>query len=243
MEPSELLDTDFREPLRALRGALDACAALRSIPAQRQSDWCVGRRSVPSRVDTSRMYFAYVDETGIDGKSPVLVMVGIVVNDERLGRTQEEFASIFANLGASVTGTLRELKSADLLVGKGVWRHLDNTVRCNIITNLCTWVTDRKHDLALAAIHLDTFKASPPGAPELCDAWQAAAWHIALQLQRAHQPLRKNKGKTILVFDDNKHGIANVADSIYDPPAWTDDYYERGEKQERSTSSSTPRSQ
>ena len=43
--------------------------------------------------------------------------------------------------------------------------------------------------------------------------------------------MRKNKGKTILVFDDNKHGIANVADSIYDPPAWTDDYYARGKRQ------------
>ena len=66
---------------------------------------------------------------------------------------------------------------------------------------------------------------------KLAMTFSATAWHIALQLQRAHQPLRKNKGKTILVFDDNKHGIANVADSIYDPPAWTDDYYERGKKQ------------
>ena len=78
---------------------------------------------------------------------------------------------------------------------------------------------------------------------KLAMTFSATAWHIALQLQRAHQPMRKSKGKTILVFDDNKHGIANVADSIYDPPAWTDDYYARGKNRARSTSSSTLRSQ
>jgi len=64
--------------------------------------------------------FAYVDETGIDGVSPLMVMVGIVVNDERLNRTQGEFAAIFENLGELVSGTLKELKYSDMLAGAGL---------------------------------------------------------------------------------------------------------------------------
>jgi len=62
------------------------------------------------------VYFSYVDETGIDGVSPLMVMVGIVVNDERLDRTQGEFAVISENLGELVSGTL---KSSDMLAGSG----------------------------------------------------------------------------------------------------------------------------
>ena len=82
------------------------------------------------------VYFAYVDETGIDGVSPLMVMVGVVVNDERLNRTQGEFAAIFENLGEMVTGTLKELKSSDMLAGSGAWREVDGQKRRNVFTNL-----------------------------------------------------------------------------------------------------------
>jgi len=95
------------------------------------------------------VYFSYVDETGIDGVNPLMVMVGIVVNDERLNRTQGEFAAIFENLGELVTGTL---KSSDMFAGSGAWRKVDGQKRRNVITNPCEWLCTRKHDLALAAI-------------------------------------------------------------------------------------------
>ncbi len=82
------------------------------------------------------MYFAYVDETGIDGVSPLMVMVGVVVNDERLNRTQGEFAAIFENLGEMVTGTLKELKSSDMLAGSGAWTKVDGQKRRNVFINL-----------------------------------------------------------------------------------------------------------
>ncbi len=132
------------------------------------------------------MYFAYVDETGIDGVSPLMVMVGIVVNDERLNGTQGEFAAIFENRGELVTGTLEELKSSDMLAGTGAWRKVDGHKRRNVITNLCEWLCTRKHDLALTAIEHQADAASAPGAPVLSDVWLAGASHLALQLQRAH---------------------------------------------------------
>lgn len=173
------------------------------------------------------MYFAYVDETGTDGSAPVLVMVGIVVNGERLNRTQEELATIFAGLSVQATGLMKELKGKTLLGGSGPWRRLDGEQRRTVVTNLCHWLVARKHTLALAAISHDCFKKSPPPGTELSTAWRGGAFHIALQLQRAHQAQRGSKGKTVLVFDDNKQEMDSLVDLIASPPTWSDDFYSR----------------
>lgn len=176
------------------------------------------------------MYFAYVDETGTDRPSPALVMVGVVVNAERLTRTQDELSAIFSTLGGLTEGHLRELKSKTLFSGSGVWGRVSGEKRREAVSNLCTWLCDRKHDLALAAIDKEKFMAHPPGAAEFTNIWQAGAAHIALQLQRAHQTKTGHKGRTVLVFDDNSREAANFSDLVYAPPAWTDDYYDRPKK-------------
>ena len=178
------------------------------------------------------VYFAYVDETGTDGSSPLTVMVGIVVNGERLGRTQLELGAILDNLGGVASGYLGELKSKNLLAGTGPWKGVPGETRRNVISNLCGWLCDRKHELALAAIDVQQFEAHTFQRGDLSNPWQAAAWHISLQLQRAHQSKKGNKGRTVLVFDDNKREAANFGDLAYDPPAWSDDYYHRGKKQQ-----------
>jgi len=99
-----------------------------------------------------------------------------------------------------------------------------------VITNLCEWLCTRKHDLALAAIEHQAHAASARGTPVLNDVWLAGASHIALQLQRAYETKAGNKGRTVLVFNDNKRGLSDIADLVYDPPAWTDDYYDRQKK-------------
>jgi hypothetical protein len=173
------------------------------------------------------VYFAYVDETGTDSASPAMIMVGIVVNDERLARTQDELSTIFSSLGGITTGHLKELKSKTLFSGSGVWGGVPGEKRRDVTSNLCSWLCDRKHDLALAAIDKQRMIAQPPTATELDRIWQAGAFHIALQLQRAHQSKSGNKGRTVLVFDDNKQETANFSDLVFSPPQWTDDYYDR----------------
>lgn len=174
------------------------------------------------------MYFAYVDETGYDDVSPFLVMVAVIADGSRLPRTQREFAGLFTSL-TEVTGRpLRELKSSDMLPGRGTWRDVQGEVRRNVVSNLCQWVVDRRHKLAVAALDRAAHAASEPGCPELADEWRAAACHIALQIQRAHQSKTAGKGRTVLVFDDNKRGMDGLVDLIYEPPEWIDHYYERG---------------
>jgi hypothetical protein len=159
-----------------------------------------------------------------------MVMVGIVVNGERLARTQDDLSGIFSTLGGITTGYLKELKSKTLLSGTGVWSGVPGEQRRKVVSDLCGWLCDRKHDLALAAIDHERLLAQPPAAVEIASIWQAGACHIALQIQRAHQSKSGSKGRTVLVFDDNKHETANFSDLIYSPPPWTDSYYDRPKK-------------
>lgn len=175
---------------------------------------------------------AYVDETGIDGKAPVVVMVGVVANSSRLARTQEEFAGIFADLQERAAN-LREIKSVELLKGTGKWRKavLSNEERISLIRELCHWVVERKHDLVLSAITREDCEASDVEVADLRSPWQAAAWHVALQLQRLQQGKPNGKGRTLLIFDANHMEAPKLASAMFDPPAWTDSYYNRGKKQ------------
>lgn len=177
------------------------------------------------------MYLVYVDETGIDGVAPVVIMTGIVVNDEKLSKTQRELEKILERVAAAAGGPLRELKSADLLLGQGRFRKMDNDVRCNVIENLCAWLTDRSHQLALSAIDIAALSASSPPGWEVADPWMAAAAHMALQLQRAHGGKTGSKGRTALIFDNNPKGLAKLAEFVNSPPAWSDEYYGRGPRQ------------
>ncbi len=53
-----------------------------------------------------------------------------------------------------------------------------------------------------------------------------------MQLQKLHQPLVKNKGHTVLVFDENKVKTDKLNEVLFAPPSWTELYYDRAEKQE-----------
>jgi hypothetical protein len=45
----------------------------------------------------------------------------------------------------------------------------------------------------------------------------AAALHIALQMQKANQGRAKNKGHTILIFDDNKAKADSLSELLWQP--------------------------
>jgi hypothetical protein len=59
------------------------------------------------------------------------------------------------------------------------------------------------------------------------------ALHIALQMQKANQGSAKNKGHTILIFDDNKVKADPLSELLWQPPEWSDDYYKKTTKQIR----------
>ena len=89
---------------------------------------------------------------------------------------------------------------------------------------------DRKHRLALTALDRAGCRAGP--LRQDLDEWTTGALHIALQVQRAHQALKKPKGSTFLVFDEH-HNASKLAELLFEPPEWTDGYYDRKTKDPR----------
>jgi len=179
------------------------------------------------------MKICYVDDSGVQATDPVLVMTGIIVDAQRARRTRGEFASIFRDIERRFPEALKELKGVKILHGRDRWRKVDPADRKAIVHNLCNWVVDRKHDLALAAIKRNLHGAVVAQAPPaLADLWLAAGFHIALQLQKHHQRISGGKGQTYLVLDENKAKIDTFSEMLFDPPAWSDTFYARGKKQE-----------
>jgi hypothetical protein len=86
--------------------------------------------------------------------------------------------------------------------------------------------------LVISAICRD--KLTNTEKPEFCrDPWLASGMHIALQIQKANQGLLRHKGKTFLVFDENKMKADALAELLWDAPEWTDDFYGRKTKKDR----------
>jgi len=171
------------------------------------------------------MKVCYVDESGADSKDPCLVMVGIVADASRLGKSNEEFGGIFAKVQALFEENFAELKGAKMIFGRARWRKIDPERRKEIAVTLCEWVVRRKHDLVISAVDRSLFAKNPgPGLPKN-EEWIAAALHIALQVQKAHQGMERGKGRTFLIFDENKMFADHVSDLLYAPPPWTFEYY------------------
>lgn len=175
------------------------------------------------------MKLCYVDETGTDDKSPVLIMAGIVADTQRIRRTAEDFSRLLDG-AADAAPALKELKGVDLYRGNGPWKKVPGEARHRLIGNLCAWIVERKHDIALAAIDRAQCRQKPlHGLPE----WMSGALHIALQLQRSQQATKGNKGRTLLVFDDQRRYDESLPELLYAPPGWTDEYYDRNPKKVR----------
>lgn len=181
------------------------------------------------------MKICYVDESGNSPQDPCLVMVGILVDTYRLNRTREEFVDIFDEIQGLFEENLRELKGSKMIFGRDRWRKVDPEVRKRIAGYFCNWIAKRKHNLALSAIDRNQLKSSATAdVPKSCrDEWLAGGLHIALQIQKANQGRNKNKGNTVLIFDDNKAKADTLSDLLWQPPEWTDDYYGKQKKQNR----------
>ena len=180
------------------------------------------------------MKVCYVDESGDIAQDPCLVMVGILVDSARLHRTQLEFAEVFDIVQGLFAENLRELKGAKMILGRDRWRKVDPNVRKQIAGYFCDWVVQRKHRLVFAAIDQTKLRANQwdEVSANCQDGWMAAGLHVALQIQKANQKTGKNKGRTFLIFDDNKQKADKLSDLLWKPPSWTDSYYDRKKRQD-----------
>lgn len=173
------------------------------------------------------MKACYADESGAHTASRFLVMVGIIVDLHGINRTRREFGEIFDLIDANYPERLREIKGQKLLGGHDGWRRVDPEYRKQIAGYLCHWIGERRHKLAVAAIDRQRFAGNPAPGPEVAEPWVAASLHLALQVQKAHQGRKRNKGNTILIFDEQKQHAGALTDLLWQTPPWTDSFYGR----------------
>jgi hypothetical protein len=179
------------------------------------------------------MKVCYLDESGT-GQEPVAVVAGVIVDSQRMHITKEHWADLLDHLSGICGKRLQELHTKDFYAGSGPFRNLPGHERAEYISSIVSWLCERKHDLVYSAVHKGQFQDSKAKAalqPEIETPWRMAAFHCILAIQRAHQSVEKNKGHTLLVFDDKGHDEAPLATMVLTPPVWSDSYYSRGKKQ------------
>jgi hypothetical protein len=93
---------------------------------------------------------------------------------------------------------------------------------------------ERNHRLTFAAINKKAFFDAREGCtvPILGQSslWSAGAMHLILTLQKTHQRERKNKGKTVVVFDEVQEA-GELLELMANAWEETEGFYDRGSKQ------------
>jgi len=181
------------------------------------------------------MKFCYIDESGT-GDEPYAVMVGIIVDAMRMRPTKSDWDILLRELEAIVGRPIQEIHTRQFYAGNGPWRELDGPRRAAIIDSIIGWLTSRKHSLVYAAVEKVRFQAefqSDPRYQDIQTLWRFLGLHLILSIQKQNQRFEKNKGNSVLVFDNEERERVGFTDLIQNPPEWTDSYYNRGPRQER----------
>jgi hypothetical protein len=180
------------------------------------------------------MKFCYCDESGT-GAEPIAVMVGILVDASRMHVTKQDWCDLLDRLSALIGVQLTELHTRNFYSGNGVWRNVSGPKRSEIIGAIFNWLTDRKHKIVYTSVCRAEYQrrfALQLIPDELNTLWRFLGFHLVLSVQKYCQKFEKNKGNTLLIFDNEHREEMRFTDVILRPPAWSGEYYERKKKQE-----------
>jgi hypothetical protein len=181
------------------------------------------------------MKFCYLDESGT-GNEPIAVMGGVITDATRMRVTKRHWSDLLHTLSRIIDRNVREIHTRDFYSGNSPWRDLDGNQRSAIISAIFDWLRDRKHPVVYTAVDKQRFEETfgeEPIAPEIRTPWRFMALHITLSLQKYFQRQKKNKGNTLLIFDNEERERVGFTDLVLSPPDWTDTYYNLGSRQEK----------
>lgn len=180
------------------------------------------------------MKLCYCDESGT-GSEPIAVMVGVLVDAQRMHITKAEWATLLGRLSALVGKKLNELHTRDFYSGSGVWHAVKGPIRSVVISEIFKWLADRKHKIIYTSackkdyLEMKELKRIPA---ELNTVWRFLGFHLALALQKYCQRESGIKGNTLLVFDNEEREQMRFTDVLQRPPGWSDEYYGRKKRKE-----------
>lgn len=187
------------------------------------------------------MKFVYIDESGI-GTEPIGVMVGVIADSHRMRVTKDHWSSLLVELSQIIGKDIAEIHTRDLYSGNSPWRDLGGEQRSEIIHTVFTWLRDRRHSIAYAAVDKKKFYTDFENEiffEDIKSLWRFMALHLTLSIQKRFQgPSRGKKrnlnpsGTCVLIFDNEEREQKRFTDLLLNAPSWTDTYYDRKSGQE-----------
>lgn len=181
------------------------------------------------------MKFTYIDESGT-GDEPYAVMVGVVVDAQRMRPTKDNWDSLLSSLSEITGREVKEFHTKDFYAGNGIWRGLPGGKRAEIITAIVDWFCARGHSIFYSAIdrqRYDVEYADHAYTKSLGSLWKVLAFHLSLSIQRSHQKFPHPKGNTVLIFDAHKRDEEAFSELILDPPEWAYGYFLEKKQEKR----------
>lgn len=181
------------------------------------------------------MKFCYLDESGT-GHEPFAVMVGIIVDSHRMHLTKKDWADLLLKLSRKLGKEIKEFHTREFYRGNGPWRGLPGNERAEIIDLMLQWLKERKHKITFCAVDKEAYFKDVkinPRLKEFHSLWCFMAFHQTLVIQKHFQKEEKTKGNTVLIFDREVMEEKSFCSLIFNPPTWTDYYYNKDKKQDR----------
>ena len=163
-------------------------------------------------------------------------MVGVVADAQRARVSRGHWDEFLEDLSALVGQEIQEIHTHAFYRGAGIWRQLDGAQRRETENRICDWLIERHHSVIYSAVDKTKFATDfnrEEIAVSIGSVWLLMATHLCLSLQKHHQSFPKNKGNTILIFDEEVQQKDNFLQFVLTPPDWTDSYYKKEPKQAR----------
>lgn len=179
------------------------------------------------------MNLCYCDESGT-GDEQIAVMVGIVVDCQRMHITKEHWGQLLDRLSGIIGKQVSEIHTRNFYHGNGIWREMSGEQRAAYISSIFQWIADRKHEIVYSSVDKEMYHRNFSAQrvhDELNTHWRFLGFHLVLAMQKHCQAEQKTKGHTIFVFDNEERERVRFTDIIMRPPKWSDEYYGRTKKQ------------
>ncbi|MFC1914330.1 DUF3800 domain-containing protein [Chloroflexota bacterium] len=173
------------------------------------------------------MKFCYIDESGT-GDELFAVMAGVIADTYRMNVTKTDWAELLRKLSEIVERPLTEIHTCDLYSGKKPWDTLKDKDRIRIINVIFNWFKQRNHKIVFSAVDKTKFEVEfgkEIYSKQIKSVWRFMALHICLAIQKYAKSHDKNKGHTVLIFDNKKSDAQAFIEIVRNPPDWTDSYY------------------
>lgn len=174
------------------------------------------------------MKFFYVDESGATDQGDVFVTAGVLVDAYKLRKYTAELDSLVTGFLTRHPGAPAEIKTKRVLEGKGGWSKIDPQERKDFVTDMCR-VAASCSKLIVFGMSFAQYKAAcGSGVFKLpCEKsyWVLSGMYLASLVQKKMKPKERNKGLSVLVFDDHKSEMSALSDALYESHAWFDGLY------------------